>query len=42
MGEKEVTVSSYRISHRNGKYSIGNTVSGIVMVLYGDRVATIM
>ena len=26
-----------RVSHRNKRYSIGNTVSGFVIALYSDR-----
>ena len=37
-GEWEVQVSSYGMSESWGtRYSIGNTVSGTVIVLYGDR-----
>ena len=28
---------SFKISHRNEKYSIGNIVNDTVMILYGDR-----
>lgn len=36
-GELEVQASSYRISHRDEKYSIGNIVNDIIIVLCGDR-----
>ena len=36
-GEREVQASTYRMSwSREGRYSTGNTVSGIVAVLCGD------
>ena len=35
--EWEIQASSYGISHRNKRYSIGNIASGIVIALYGDR-----
>lgn len=36
-GDKEVYASSYKISHKDAKYSIGNIVSNIVVTLYSDR-----
>lgn len=35
--DSEVKTSSYKISHRDKKYSIGNMVSNIVILLCGDR-----
>ena len=34
---ERVQSSSYRVSHRNERYYIGNTVNVLVIALYGDR-----
>lgn len=34
---EKVPTSSYEISHKDEKYSIGNIVDNIVMTLYGAR-----
>ena len=36
-GDYEGQTSSYKISHGNVMYIIGNTVNNIVRTLYGDR-----
>lgn len=35
-GKGEIQASSYRISHGNERYNMGNTVNGIIIALYGD------
>ena len=35
-GDQEVQTSSYKISHWDVMYSIGNIVNNIVITLYGD------
>lgn len=38
MGEKgEVQTASYKVSHRDVKYSLGNIVNNITIIIYGDR-----
>lgn len=39
-GEWEIQYSSYRISHRDERYIIGNTVNGMIIVLCGEHSIT--
>ena len=36
-GDKDVQMSSYKISHRDEMHSMWNIVSNIILTLYDDR-----